>query len=100
MAASANPSSGAHSNASNGNNNSGNSKGGGQENANGGGGLSATENSVVGPTQAALRHNPGLSVDWTPEEQSILEDLLVKSAPGSFPFFSFLCFGSELCIFL
>ncbi|KAL0390315.1 UNVERIFIED_CONTAM: hypothetical protein Scaly_0388600 [Sesamum calycinum] len=52
MAASANPSSGAHSNASNGNNNSGNSKGGGQENANGGGGLSATENSVVGPTQA------------------------------------------------
>ncbi|XP_011089573.1 uncharacterized protein LOC105170494 isoform X1 [Sesamum indicum] len=77
MAASANPSSGAHSNASNGNNNSGNSKGGGQENANGGG-LSATENSVVGPTQAALRHNPGLSVDWTPEEQSILEDLLVK----------------------
>ncbi|KAK4408743.1 hypothetical protein Sango_0455300 [Sesamum angolense] len=81
MAASANPSSGAHSNASNGNNNSGNSKGGGgQENANGGGGLSATENSVVGPTQAALRHNPGLSVDWTPEEQSILEDLLVKYA--------------------
>ncbi|KAI3461767.1 hypothetical protein Pfo_018430 [Paulownia fortunei] len=80
MAASANPSSGGHSNTSNGNNNSGNSNGAGQENANGASGLSATENSVVGPTQAALRHNPGLSLDWTPEEQSTLEDLLAKYA--------------------
>lgn len=77
MAASANPSSGGHSNTSNGNNNS--SNGGGQENANGGGGgLSATENSVVGDHQAGLRHNPGLSLEWTPEEQSTLEDLLAK----------------------
>lgn len=76
MAASANPSAGGHSNISNGNNN--NSNGGGQENANGAGGLSATENSVGEPTQGALRHNPGISLDWTPEEQSTLEELLAK----------------------
>ncbi|RAL43370.1 hypothetical protein DM860_012511 [Cuscuta australis] len=39
-------------------------------------GLSVPENSVLGPTQAALRHNPGISVEWTPEEQSLLEELL------------------------
>ncbi|KAI3450159.1 hypothetical protein Pfo_006824 [Paulownia fortunei] len=75
MAASANPS-GVH---SNGNNNNGNSNSGVLENANGGS-LSATENSLAGPTQTALRHNPGLSLDWTPEEQSTLEDLLTKYA--------------------
>ncbi|KAK6163930.1 hypothetical protein DH2020_000794 [Rehmannia glutinosa] len=75
MAASANPS-GVH---SNGNNNNGNSNSGVQENGNGGS-LSATENSLAGPTQTALRHNPGLSLDWTPEEQSTLEDLLTKYA--------------------
>ncbi|XP_028054225.1 uncharacterized protein LOC114258474 [Camellia sinensis] len=36
------------------------------------------DNSPVGPTQAALRHNPGLSVEWTPDEQYLLEDLLNK----------------------
>ncbi|KAG8371625.1 hypothetical protein BUALT_Bualt13G0107700 [Buddleja alternifolia] len=87
MAASAN---GGHSNTSNGNNNnnnnnSGNSNGGArQENANGGsgggGGVPATENSVVGPNQPSLRHNPGISLDWTTEEQSTLEDLLAKYA--------------------
>ncbi|XP_004246247.1 uncharacterized protein [Solanum lycopersicum] len=46
-------------------------------------GLSVPENSVVGPTQAALRHNPGLSVDWTPDEQSLLEELLAKYATES-----------------
>lgn len=45
--------------------------------------LSVPENSVVGPTQAALRHNPGLSVDWTPDEQSLLEELLAKYATES-----------------
>ncbi|KAL3828980.1 hypothetical protein ACJIZ3_017782 [Penstemon smallii] len=79
MAASANPSGG------NSNTNNGNSNGGGrQEKANGGAatsnGISVTENSVAGPTKPALRHNPGLSHDWTPEEQSILEDLLNKYA--------------------
>ncbi|GFP98730.1 hypothetical protein PHJA_002016900 [Phtheirospermum japonicum] len=83
MAASANPSPGGHSNASNGNNNGGKSNGGGKANANSAGGASATENSVAGPTQAALRHNPGLSLDWTLEEQSVLEDLLAKYASDS-----------------
>lgn len=73
MAASANPSAG------NNNNNSGGQEG--TSNANGAtsNGLSVPENSVVGPTQAALRHNPGLAVDWTPDEQSLLEELLAKS---------------------
>ncbi|KAL3625777.1 hypothetical protein CASFOL_030306 [Castilleja foliolosa] len=70
MAASANPP-GVH---SNGNSNNGNSSSGVQEIANGVS-LPATENS-----QTALRHNPGLSLDWTPEEQSTLEDLLTKYA--------------------
>ncbi|KAK9281038.1 hypothetical protein L1049_003930 [Liquidambar formosana] len=45
-----------------------------------------TGNSVVensGQTQAALRHNPGLSVEWTADEQSILDDLLVKYSSES-----------------
>ncbi|KAL1541001.1 hypothetical protein AAHA92_25275 [Salvia divinorum] len=67
MAASANPSAAAHSNISNGAN-SGSSKG------------SAKENSAVEPNQRGLRHNPGLSLDWTTEEQSKLEDLLAKYA--------------------
>ncbi|CAN4093530.1 unnamed protein product [Withania somnifera] len=73
MAASANPPAG---------NNSGQE---GASNGNGAtsNGLSVPENSVVGPTQAALRHNPGLSVDWTPDEQSLLEELLAKYATES-----------------
>ncbi|XP_057512690.1 uncharacterized protein LOC130794751 [Actinidia eriantha] len=35
---------------------------------------------AVGPTQAALRHNPGLAVEWTADEQALLEDLLNKYA--------------------
>ncbi|CAH8343748.1 unnamed protein product [Eruca vesicaria subsp. sativa] len=31
-------------------------------------------------TIKALKHNPGISVDWTLEEQSLLEDLLAKYA--------------------
>lgn len=75
MAASANP--GGHSNVSNG----GNSNGGGAEKANGGV-VSGPENSAVEPTQGVLRHNPGISLDWTAEEQSTLEDLLAKSVSG------------------
>ncbi|KAK4375028.1 hypothetical protein RND71_005705 [Anisodus tanguticus] len=67
MAASANPPAGQEGTTSNGNVN----------------GLAVPENSVVGPTQAALRHNPGLSVDWTPDEQSLLEELLAKYATES-----------------
>lgn len=44
-------------------------------------GNSVAEHSVQ--TQAALRHNPGLSVEWTADEQSILEELLVKYASES-----------------
>ena len=36
---------------------------------------SAVDNSQ---TISALRHNPGISVDWTHDEQSLLEDLLAK----------------------
>ncbi|KAI7980584.1 hypothetical protein LOK49_Contig132G00008 [Camellia lanceoleosa] len=67
MAASANPS---------GNNNqegSGNGNG-----ATNNGSSVLHDNAVVGPTQAALRHNPGLAVEWTSDEQSLLEDLLTK----------------------
>ena len=75
MAASANPS---------GDNNNQNDGGGG-----GGGGVSngngptcnsipVPDNSAVGPTQAALKHNPGLSVEWSPDEQTLLHDLLTK----------------------
>ncbi|KAH7576559.1 hypothetical protein ACOSP7_003021 [Xanthoceras sorbifolium] len=34
-------------------------------------------------TTAALRHNSGISREWTPDEQSILEDLLAKFASDS-----------------
>ncbi|CAL9048367.1 uncharacterized protein LOC135586794 [Musa acuminata AAA Group] len=37
---------------------------------------------VAGPAQA-LKHNPGLSVDWSPEEQAILEEELDKHASES-----------------
>ena len=33
---------------------------------------------VLADTQSSLRHNPGISVDWNPDEQSILEDFLAK----------------------
>lgn len=42
---------------------------------NGGNAGAAADNSQ---TIGALRHNPGISTDWTHEEQSLLEDLLVK----------------------
>lgn len=80
MAASANPSA-AH---SNGNNNNGNSNSGAEQNTNGGS-VSATENSLAVTTPTTLRHNPGLSLDWTPEEQSTLEDLLTKWAQFCLP---------------
>ncbi|KAG7581369.1 hypothetical protein ISN44_As08g010590 [Arabidopsis suecica] len=44
---------------------------------NGGNTGAAADNSQ---TIGALRHNPGISTDWTHEEQSLLEDLLVKYA--------------------
>nr|XP_043636454.1 uncharacterized protein LOC122607530 isoform X2 [Erigeron canadensis] len=76
MAASANPTAN--------NNNGSTTNGNGAAATNGGGGGSAVpENTVVGPTQAALRHNPGLAVEWAPDEQSLLEELLTKYASDS-----------------
>lgn len=75
MAASANPSA---------NNNGSTSNGNGATTANNsGGGAAVQDNSVVGPTQSALRHNPGLAVEWAPDEQSLLEDLLTQFASDS-----------------
>jgi hypothetical protein len=71
MAASANPA---------GNNQEGSSNGNNAVNNNG---IPVPENSAVGATQAALRHNPGLSVEWTSDEQALLEDLLSKYASES-----------------
>ncbi|KAI7738454.1 hypothetical protein M8C21_031583 [Ambrosia artemisiifolia] len=76
MAASANPS------ANNNNNNNESTSNGNGTTANGGG-TAVPENSVVGPTQSALRHNPGLSAEWAPDEQSLLEELLTKYASDS-----------------
>ncbi|CAN8260133.1 unnamed protein product [Cochlearia groenlandica] len=44
---------------------------------NGGNKATTVDNSQ---TIGALRHNPGISVDWTHEEQSLLEDFLSKYA--------------------
>ncbi|KAG5514911.1 hypothetical protein RHGRI_036080 [Rhododendron griersonianum] len=70
MAASANPS---------GNNQQESSRNGNGAAANDGG-SAPHENSAVAATQAALRHNPGISVEWTTDEQSLLEELLTKYA--------------------
>ncbi|KAD4584301.1 hypothetical protein E3N88_21902 [Mikania micrantha] len=68
----------------NANNNGSTANGNGATTANNNGGGSAVpEKSVVGPTQSALRHNPGLSVEWAPDEQSLLEELLTKYASDS-----------------
>ncbi|TYJ27328.1 hypothetical protein E1A91_A07G178700v1 [Gossypium mustelinum] len=42
-----------------------------------------TSAAVSADTKSALRHNPGISVDWTSDEQSMLEDLLAKYASDS-----------------
>ncbi|KAJ4893112.1 hypothetical protein Rs2_19906 [Raphanus sativus] len=43
-------------------------------------GGTAVDNNSSQQTISALRHNPGISTDWTHEEQSLLEDLLAKYA--------------------
>ncbi|KAF6162253.1 hypothetical protein GIB67_008382 [Kingdonia uniflora] len=76
MAASANPSGNQEGN--NGNNNGVNPNGGVNPNNNGSNGV-AVDNSGAAPV---LKHvpNPGLSVQWTSEEQSILDEELAKKA--------------------
>ncbi|XP_070034047.1 uncharacterized protein [Nicotiana tomentosiformis] len=70
MAASANPAAG---------NNGGQE---GTNNANGttNNGVSVPDNSVIGPNQGELIHSRGLAVEWSPDEQSLLEELLAKYA--------------------
>ncbi|XP_060176461.1 uncharacterized protein LOC132606830 isoform X1 [Lycium barbarum] len=59
---------------------------GGQEGTNNGNStttncVSVPDNSVIGPTQAALKHpNPCLNVEWTTEEHSLLKELLDEYA--------------------
>ncbi|XP_047313506.1 uncharacterized protein LOC124916786 [Impatiens glandulifera] len=64
---------------------SANACGSGQDSANANGATSngcsvPHDSSAVGATQAALRHNPGLSAEWSSEEQSLLDELLTKYA--------------------
>lgn len=47
---------------------------------NNGGRSAVPENPGVGPSQRALKHSVDLSVQWSPDEQSLLEELLVKYA--------------------
>ncbi|XP_010486319.1 PREDICTED: uncharacterized protein LOC104764480 isoform X2 [Camelina sativa] len=47
---------------------------------NGGGNTGAAAADNNSQTIGALRHNSGISTDWTHEEQSLLEDLLLKYA--------------------
>ncbi|RLM74957.1 homeobox protein SIX3-like isoform X2 [Panicum miliaceum] len=46
----------------------------------GGGGTGGGANPSNGGTAAALRHDPGLAREWSPEEQATLDELLVKYA--------------------
>ncbi|XP_031259064.1 uncharacterized protein LOC116117171 isoform X2 [Pistacia vera] len=53
---------------------------GGVISSNGGANTPAADTTA---TTSALRHNTGISLEWTPDEQSILEDLLAKFASDS-----------------
>ena len=44
----------------------------------GGGGGGGGTNPSNGGTAAALRHDPGLAREWSPEEQATLDELLAK----------------------
>ena len=44
----------------------------------GGGGGGGGANPSNGGTAAALRHDPGLAREWSPEEQATLDELLAK----------------------
>lgn len=86
MAASANPAAG---------NNGGQE---GTNNANGttNNGVSVPDNSVIGPNQGELIHSRGLAVEWTPDEQSLLEELLAKYVTVSLVH---VIVFAKLCIF-
>ncbi|KAK4338647.1 hypothetical protein RND71_043134 [Anisodus tanguticus] len=71
MAASANPAA---------DNNNGGQEGTNNANDTTSNGVSVPANSVIDPTKAALKNSAYLSVDWTPEEHSLLKELLVEYA--------------------
>ncbi|GJN02465.1 hypothetical protein PR202_ga19818 [Eleusine coracana subsp. coracana] len=52
----------------------------GSHSSGGGGGGGGGANPSNGSTAAALRHDPGLAREWTPEEQATLDELLAKYA--------------------
>lgn len=83
MAASANPSGNQESSNQNNKNSSSLPSGNGvpANSANSGG---TTENTA---SQTALKHNPGISSEWTPEEQSVMDELLIKWVSSSLCFF-------------
>lgn len=68
-----------------------------------GGAVNSVENGGMdnSETISALRHNPGISVDWTLEEQSLLEDLLAKYSLSlsTCIFYMSLRFRFEVCVF-
>ncbi|GAA0168946.1 hypothetical protein LIER_40681 [Lithospermum erythrorhizon] len=83
MAASTNPSGGGGGSGSNNNGNSNEETNNNNNNGNGAvsdNGVDVQDNSVLGPTIAALRHDSGISIDWNSEEQSLLNELLTKYA--------------------
>ncbi|KAJ6973900.1 hypothetical protein NC653_034045 [Populus alba x Populus x berolinensis] len=43
----------------------------------------STGDAVNSKTLSSLKHDPGISVEWSPDEQSILDDLLSKYASES-----------------
>lgn len=52
----------------------------------GGGGISVDDEYykyALGPTIAALNHNPGITLNWSPQENSLMQELLVKYASVS-----------------
>ncbi|KAK9057483.1 hypothetical protein SSX86_022319 [Deinandra increscens subsp. villosa] len=64
-------------------NNNGSTSNGNGSTTTDGGRSAVPENSAVGPSERALKHKIRLSKDWTPDEQSVLEELLTKYASDS-----------------
>lgn len=115
MAASANPS------GDNNNNQNEGGGGGGGVTVSNGNGIPVPDNyysAALGPTIAALKHDPGITLDWPPDQDALMQELLIKYlsslslsptplSPKKTPVLFFkvcLCFflwggGSVLCCF-
>lgn len=59
-------------------NNNGGERGTSNENASTSKGAAVPDKLVIGQTKAALQNNNHIADEWTPEEQSALEELLDK----------------------